>query len=201
MCVIIRRMTWEEQKKELIERIKILLKEKDHVLVGIDGRCASGKTTLGEELHRILGGNLIHMDDFFLRPEQRTVERYEEPGGNVDRERFEEEVLKPVKEGKDFSYRPFDCQTMRLKKPVKVNEKKLVIVEGSYCLHPSLESFYDLKVFLDVDKDTQWKRIEKRNPDKLEAFHEKWIPYEEKYFKAFRIRENSDIVLNSENAF
>ena len=33
------------------------------------------------------------MDDFFLRPEQRRPERFAEPGGNVDRERFAAEVL------------------------------------------------------------------------------------------------------------
>lgn len=194
-------MTWEEEKKELIERIRILLNQKEQVLVGIDGRCASGKTTLAEELHAVLGGNLIHMDDFFLRPQQRTEERYAEPGGNVDRERFLEEILIPLKEEKDFSYRPFDCQTMTLKEPVTVKKKKLVIAEGSYCLHPSLRDYYDLKVFLDVDPDIQWKRIEKRNPDKLDDFRQKWIPYEEKYFDTFHIRENSDLLLNNENVF
>lgn len=184
-----------------MERIREIYREKGSVSVGIDGRCASGKTTLAEELHASLGGILIHMDDFFLRPEQRTAERYSEPGGNVDRERFLQEVLKPLKEGKDFSYRPFDCKTMRLSDPVFVKRNSLVIVEGSYCLHPDLRDFYDLKVFLDTDQETQMKRIERRNPDKIRDFKEKWIPYEEKYFKAFHVKENCDVVLNTENAF
>ena len=32
------------------------------------------------------------MDDFYLQEYQRTQERYNEPGGNVDRERFKKEV-------------------------------------------------------------------------------------------------------------
>ena len=194
-------MTWKDEKKELAERIRQILKEKGSVSVGIDGRCASGKTTLGKELQEVLGGTLIHMDDFFLRPEQRTKERYAEPGGNVDRERFEKEVLIPLQEGRTFSYRPFDCQTMTLKDPVMAEENRIVIVEGSYCLHPDLRDFYDLKVFLDVDPVTQMKRIERRNPDKIGMFRNRWIPYEETYFKAFHVRECCDVVLNTENAF
>ena len=46
------------------------------------------------------------MDDFFLRPEQRTEERLKEVGGNVDRERFLEEVARPLtNKKKSFGYR------------------------------------------------------------------------------------------------
>ncbi len=72
-----------------IARIETLLAERDCVFVAIDGPCTSGKTTFAAMLNRRFGGNVLHMDDFFLRPEQRTPERFAEPGGNVDRERFE----------------------------------------------------------------------------------------------------------------
>ena len=36
--------------------------------------------------------HIFHMDDFYLQKYQRTQERYNEPGGNVDRERFKKEV-------------------------------------------------------------------------------------------------------------
>jgi len=49
--------------------------EKEHLLVAIDGRCASGKTSIALELKDIYGCNVIHMDHFFLREEQRTAER------------------------------------------------------------------------------------------------------------------------------
>ena len=65
--------------------------KKDHLLIAVDGRCGSGKSTLGAYLQQKMHGNLLHMDDFYLRPEQRTPKRREEPGGNVDRERFLEE--------------------------------------------------------------------------------------------------------------
>ena len=75
------------------KQIDKLLTQKDMVIVAIDGKCTSGKTTLASRLAAFYDCNVFHMDDFFLRPEQRTTERFAEIGGNVDYERFWEEVL------------------------------------------------------------------------------------------------------------
>ena len=128
--------------------IEALLAQNGAAIVAIDGKCTAGKTTLAAGLAEMLDCNVLHMDDFFLRPEQRTPERYSQPGGNVDYERFREEVLLPLKAGKAFSYRPFDCSTFTLSAPVAVTPKKLNIVEGTYCLHPYLDYVYNLKLFL-----------------------------------------------------
>ncbi|MBR7147444.1 MAG: hypothetical protein IKD13_01325, partial [Firmicutes bacterium] len=107
-------------------------------VVAIEGGSASGKTTLSQILSRVYDCTVFHMDDFFLRPEQRTPERFSEPGGNVDRERFLEEVLKPLSRGEVVRYRRFDCSTFTLGEPMEVEPKPLVIVEGAYSMHPEL---------------------------------------------------------------
>ena len=96
----------KEIAAEIITEIGKLKTKKDHLLIAIDGRCGSGKSTLGAYLQQKMHGNLLHMDDFYLRPEQRTPKRWEEPGGNVDWERFLEEVLLPLHKGTKFTYRP-----------------------------------------------------------------------------------------------
>ena len=89
-----------ERFEPAVDAIRQLLEEKkgsdEPLLAAIDGRCGSGKTTLGEYLKQIFDCNLFRMDDFFLRMEQRTPERLREVGGNVDYERFEETVLRPL---------------------------------------------------------------------------------------------------------
>ena len=50
-----------------MRRIEMLLAEQEHVFVAIDGPCASSKTTLARNLNERFGGNVLHMDDFFLR--------------------------------------------------------------------------------------------------------------------------------------
>ena len=174
----------------ILEKIKPLCASKSTVLVAIDGRCASGKTTLACQIQQELGCSVIHMDHFFLRPEQRTPQRLGEPGGNVDRERFLNEVLKPLEQGESVQYRPFLCHNYQLGEPIHISTKQLVIVEGSYSCHPELVSFYDLTIFLTVSPEEQMRRILIREgKEKAEIFRTKWIPLEEQYFSAFRIAE------------
>lgn len=79
----------------VLDAIRSLLDRQERVLVAIDGRCGAGKTTLAARLQAELPCRVFHMDDFFLQPYQRTPERLQAPGENVDHERFLQEVLLP----------------------------------------------------------------------------------------------------------
>lgn len=178
----------------VIARIDALLERQARVLAAIDGSCGAGKTTLAAALSDHYRCNVLHMDDFFLRPEQRTAQRYAEPGGNVDYERFLEEVLLPLKAGEPFSYRPFDCKTFTLAPAIAVTPGHLTIIEGSYSLHPYFGEPYNLKIFLSVDEDLQRRRILARPAHLHERFFGEWIPMENRYFREFGIREKCDLV-------
>ncbi len=105
----------------------------------------------------------------------------------------------PLSRGQEFSYRPFDCKTMELSAPVAIKPSGLSVIEGSYCCHPVLWDFYDLRVFLHVEPEEQLRRIRQRNGEEaLSLFRERWIPMEETYFSAFRIRERCDLVFQEE---
>ena len=181
--------------EKIQKRIDELLERKDHVIVAIDGPCTSGKTTLAGKLGEIYDCNLFHMDAFFLRPEQRTPERFAEPGGNVDYERFREEVLLPLKTGNPFSYRPFDCKTFTFSELASVTPKKLTIIEGSYCNHPTFGNPYDLKIFLTITPDLQRQRVLQRPEFLHQRFFEEWIPMENRYFAEFQIADQCDVVI------
>ena len=167
-------------------------------ILAIDGRCASGKTTLAGELAEIWGASLFHMDDFYLQPHQRTAERLAEPGGNVDRERFLSEVLLPLRDGKPVTYRRFDCGTFTFELARIIPPSPIAIAEGSYSCHPELRGFYDLRLFLDIDPKTQMERILRRNgPEAAERFRTIWIPLEEAYFSGCSVREACDFILTN----
>lgn len=165
-------------------------------IVAIDGGSASGKTTLSQTLAQLYRCTVFHMDDFFLRPEQRTPTRYAEIGGNVDRERFLAEVLAPLRRGESVNYRRFDCQTMTLDEKKHVDPENLIIVEGAYSMHPELAEFYDLSVFLQIDSELQRQRILHRNgPELAQRFFTEWIPMENAYFQETNIKKRCDITL------
>lgn len=177
--------------------IDALLKTGQPIVVAIDGNCTAGKTTLASILEKEYDCNVFHMDDFFLRPEQRTAERYAQPGGNVDYERFREEVLLPLKKNCAFIYRPFSCKTFTLSEPVTVIPRILNIVEGTYSLHPYFEAPYDLRIFLSVDSKIQLERISQRPPHLVQRFITDWIPMEKRYFDFFRIPLQADLLLDT----
>ena len=180
--------------EKVVNIINTLSHDNPHLLIAIDGRCASGKTTLAMDLKQIYKCNVIHMDDFFLRPEQRTTERLCRAGENVDHERFLEEVLVPLRNGENFSYRPFDCKTNMFSEPIAVGRHGINIIEGSYSCHPDLWDFYDLRIFLTVSPEVQRERIISRNGvGKAEIFRNKWIPLEERYFKEMDIANRCDL--------
>ena len=92
----------------LLTVIRALLDRQTRVIAAIDGRCGAGKSTLAAQLQAQLSCRVFHMDDFFLRPEQRTAARLAQPGENVDHERFLSEVLQPALRGEAVVYRAGD---------------------------------------------------------------------------------------------
>ena len=167
----------------ILAQIDALHSKQPLTLVAIEGGSASGKTTLASFLHTIYDCNVFHMDDFFLRPHQRTAQRLAEPGGNVDYERFKAEVLDQLCANIPFCYQAFDCMTQTLKEPTQVQPKSINIIEGAYSMHHTLARAYDFSIFLTIDETNQRKRIFSRNdPGMQKRFIETWIPLENAYF-------------------
>lgn len=183
---------------DLLEAVTLIEKvaRREKVLVAIDGRCASGKTTLAEKLKRIFNCAIIHMDDFFLPFEKRTHERLAEPGGNIDYERFEKEILNSFHKSAVFSYGVFNCNSGKIESERVIKPSNIIITEGSYSLHPKFSDSYNVKIFVSTDSDTQIERIKARNGEKmLKMFKDKWIPMEENYINTFHIDQIADIIL------
>ena len=195
LCTVFyKRIIMNQIISQLKPHVEKLLSRGTPVIVAIEGNCTAGKTTLAAALEKEYDCNVFHMDDFFLRPEQRTAERYAQAGGNVDYERFQEEVLDKLKAGKPVAYRPFDCSTFTLSAETVVQPKQLSIVEGTYCLHPYFGDPYDLKIFMDISEDCQTERILKRPEFLHQRFFEVWIPMEKNYFERFQIKQKCDLI-------
>ena len=202
----------QEERFEYPERLRTILKvikdytDRDSIehtdcptepfVIAIDGRAASGKSTLAEQLSKLLDADVVHMDEFFLPPELRSEERLAEPGGNIHYERFCEEVLPYLKSPATFSYRIFDCSRMDYNGERGISNAQIRIVEGSYSHHPKFGKYADLFVFSDVEEEEQLHRIRLRNgEEKVQVFAKKWIPMEERYFAAFGIKTHADAVI------
>jgi uridine kinase len=185
-----------ERLLPVFQRLVAIPKQAEPKIIAIDGRAAAGKTTLAALLSHILAADVIRMDDFFLPAELRTAERLAQSGGNIHYERFCSEVLPYLKKKESFSYRRFDCGSMDYAEARVIQSSSWRIVEGSYSCHPAFGEYMDCRVFCDISADEQMKRIIKRNgPEMAEVFAEEWIPLEEQYFKAERIKAQADVII------
>ena len=177
--------------KTVVEKIRVLVGEREFVVAAIDGRSGAGKSTLADNLRVEFDGEIIRMDHFFLPLELRGEERL-----NVHHERFMEEVYPFIKERKPFSYRIFDCAKMDYSGVQKIEMKPLIIIEGAYSLLPQFDDIVDFRIFYDIDEETQKERIISRNGvERYQMFRDKWIPLEEAYFREYEVRERCDILL------
>lgn len=168
--------------------------------VAIDGPCASGKSTLGTCLAQVYDCPLVHLDDFFLLPQARTPERLAQPGGNVDYERFDREVLSPLCRGEAARYRPWQCRTGGFGPELSVKPGPLTVFEGSYSLRPDLRDRYTLRVWVEAPWEIRLERLAQRGPGCLARFQAQWIPLEEHYFSACRVKECCHLTVSGDNS-
>jgi len=180
----------------ILKKAALLTNKNSVKTIAIDGRAASGKSTLAEDLKNILLAGIIHMDDFFLPPNLRSEERYQEPGGNIHSERFLIEVLPSLSKKNSFTYQKFDCHIMDYNGLRLVDTSDWRVVEGAYSCHPVFGDYADLKVFSDIDSKEQIRRLTIRNGIEMtEIFRTRWIPMEEQYYTYYQILDNADVII------
>ena len=169
------------------------------ILIALDGRCGSGKTTLAAQLAgHFPGSRIIHTDDYYLPPARRVPGWEKIPCANMDLKRLRAEVLGPARAGQPFAYKAYSCREGAYQPPIPCQPARLVIVEGSYSHHPTLASCYDLRVFVTCSKAEQACRLHAREGARYPAFAQRWIPLEEGYFAKYSIEESADLILDTE---
>lgn len=183
--------SWDLLRQTLAQR----LSSGASLILAIDGRCGSGKTTLAEALRQEWGGRVFHTDDYYLPLRARRPDWERTPAANMDLARLRSEVLLPAAQGRTVTTQRYDCASGQLAEAVTVPPAQLTIVEGSYCLHPALRSFYDVTVFMTCSAETQRTRLMAREGERFAAFETRWIPLEEKYHKMYGIPDAAQFTL------
>ena len=109
------------------------------LVLALDGRCGSGKTTLANGLSaQFPGCTLLRTDDFYLPPARRSPDWAHTPCANMDLTRLRDEALRPAYAGQPVAYRAYSCREGAYLPPAQLPAQPLVILEGSYSHHPLL---------------------------------------------------------------
>lgn len=192
--------------------------DRSHPLrVAIDGRTASGKTTIADELarelNRICRATIRTSIDGFHRPK---CERYRRgrnsPEGYYfdarDLDAIRQLLLEPLGPSGSLTYRTasFDLDTdMPIVAPAHLaGPRDILIVDGTFLQRPELRDAWDVVVFVDVDAMTAVERGTSRDTVKLggreaaEAlYRDRYVPAFEIYDRLIRPLQGAHIVLNN----
>lgn len=148
------------------------------VWIGIDGRGASGKTTLAHRVVMALAADtsltsaLVSVDDF-ARP---ALDRW-------DHARFTTQVLDPLTRGRDARYQRWDHLADHGLDWVEVSGGvDVVVVEGVSCTDAQVSVPWAVRVWVEASAEVRMERILRRDgADLLEVWLTDWIPNEETY--------------------
>ncbi|HLY31265.1 MAG TPA: hypothetical protein VKQ36_09560 [Ktedonobacterales bacterium] len=163
------------------------------ILIGIEGYGGSGKTTIAQQLANALGdASMISLDDFIVK------EKLAEPswdGGAFDRARLERQVLRPARYGQPVAYQRLDWATNTLGDPVAVPSVTYLIIEGISAYHPSIEQYYDFKIWIETPLATAQARGHARDgSNENVGYWELWAQNDIAYQQQYHPEQRADIV-------
>jgi uridine kinase len=185
-------------KLTIISSIDQAYKEKEKVLVAIDGNASSGKTTFANWLKEVYVCNVFHMDDYFMKPVINTYDPYSVYGSNINFSRLNDEVIHPYLHEEKSVHQLLDMKNHELSLPIETAYQPITIIEGAYSMHPYIEKLYQVKVLMKTTYLEQIRRIYKRNGwNRLMVFIKKWIPMENTYFRDLDIAKKADIIIRT----
>ncbi len=154
--------------------------------VGVDGKGASGKTTLAATVAAALdGAAVVHVDDFA----RRSVPTWE-------RGRFVDQVLAPLLAGRAARYERWDWGTDASLGWAEVPAGVPVVVEGVSSTDVRLGVPWDVTLWLDVPAEVRLARALARDGESMrDQWVRRWMPAEDAYEAAQRPQDRADVVV------
>lgn len=190
--------------EKIIEKIKENIYVKQYCIVAIDGCGGAGKSTLAEFIVSKYGdGQIIHMDDFYKPSNQRSQLEMskKEPGADYDLKRLIQDVILPIIINMEAKYQRYDWVTDKLAEWHNVIPNGLIIIEGVYSISELLYTNYDIKIFVECNKELRLKRGLERDGENALDFWEQWMIGENKYLIEQNPRDRSDFIISGEDKY
>ncbi|MEM6892680.1 MAG: AAA family ATPase [Bacteroidota bacterium] len=186
--------------------------------VGIDGFCASGKTTIAHELKKRLQDMQrvvvsATSDDFMNPPEIRWRLGKDSPLGfykdAIDFDAIARELLFPLgKEGnKKYRTSTYDVQKSKTNysEQKRADPETVLIFDGLFLQVPQLRNFWDMVIYVEANYDTCILRAKERNQEKRHSQNEIEQAYLKRYVLGFELylqeidpRNKADFIINTE---
>jgi uridine kinase len=203
-----------------LARVVLAVVRPHPVRVAIDGCSAAGKTTLADELARVLGGRTertiirVGIDYFKRAVELRTAYPQDSPDSyyldSWDNAAIRDRLLVPLGPGGSRRYR---AAVMDLPARTAVDgtlllapDDAVLLADGAFLQRPELDPYWDLRIYVDVSFDEVLRRGIARDQQWMGSaaeaerrYRTKYIPGERRYVDEVRPRDRAQVVVGNED--
>lgn len=176
---------------KLLENLKekIALSSRGPFIIAIYGRGGAGKSTIVNFLKEHLQNLTVLPLDDIVHPlfDQNQIFQ------------FARHVLKQLRENRKGKYQKYDWGRKMHTDWIIIKTKGIVLIDGLGSMDKNMFLYYDLKIWIDCDKNTAFKRGWQRDKNiyhinTMNEWIKEWIPKQEAYITKQHPKEKADII-------
>ncbi len=189
---------------QIVSRAEELRRERGRVLIALDGRGGAGKSTLARAIVQRIPRSAHVEHDWFHLPKDQVSE-----GRRFDHERLIAEVLSPFRSGaRELRFLRYNWGYLAgmsdgfHETPISISDVDVVVVEGVETLHRSLDSHFDLRVWVDTSPELSLERGMRRDveeyhldPERVRAAWKEWSERESESLARDDRRDRADVII------
>ncbi len=190
----------------VVFEISRLLQRKNPVLIALDGRSGTGKSTIAQAIASRVAGTIVVSDDFYSGGNDHAwsgLSASEKVEQVIDWQGMRAQVLEPLLANKPASWHPLDFQPEIgwigwKEETVTLEPAPVILVDGVYSARPELADLVDLAVLVEADDEARRKRLVIREGQAfMQRWHQLWDAAEEYYFTHVRPRSSFDLIVTN----
>ncbi|GHO53164.1 hypothetical protein KSB_16390 [Ktedonobacter robiniae] len=192
---------------KVVFEINRLLQHKQPLLVALDGRSGTGKSTIAQAIASRVEGIIVVGDDFYAGGNDDVWDGCsvrEKVDKVIDWQRMRAQVLEPLLANETAFWHPLDFEPTIgwigwKDETVKLEPAPVVLLDGAYSARPELADLVDLSVLVEADdKIRRQRQLVREGQDFMDRWHQLWDAAEDYYFTQIRPRSSFDFVIKND---
>lgn len=181
--------------EDLAKQIQKIQSKHHQKVIAIDGFGGAGKSTFAKFLQRYIpASEIIHVDDFY-KPKNERVSGLADVDPNFDFDRFNTEIIEPIKNGDVIRYQIYDWEHDILGRYVDVPPESTLLIEGGFSTQQRFADAYDFKIWIETPEKERLERAVARDGEHTRRQKEdEWTPIDREYTKRQNPAARADFV-------
>jgi len=192
---------------EIVFAINNLLKRKNPILIALDGRSGTGKSTIAQVIASRVESVIVVSDDFYSGGNDdgwSGVSVKKKVARVIDWQRMRAHVLEPLLAQRPASWYPLDFTpgvgwVGWKDEAITLEPASVIIVDGVYSARPELADLVDLVILVEADDEASRKRLIMREGQSfMDRWHAIWDVAEDYYFDSVCPRSSFAMIVRNE---